>query len=62
MGLLTSKKFWTAVLGVAAVVISALTGLPEEAVITIGGMVIALLVGQGLTDVGKAAKMIDKGL
>ena len=53
MDLLKSKKFWTAVLGVAAVIISTVTGLPEEAVLTIGGMVIALLLGQGLADFGK---------
>lgn len=56
MELLKSKKFWTAVLGVAAVVASTVFGLPEEAVMTIGGVIVALLAGQGLADFGKFQK------
>ncbi len=60
MELLKSKKFWTAIIGVVAVVASQLFGLPEEAVMTVGGIVIALLAGQGLTDLGKSAALLKK--
>ena len=50
-----SKKFWIAVSGVVAVLLSSLAGVPEETTLTISGMIIALILGQGLADLGKHA-------
>jgi len=50
-----SKKFWIAVSGVVAVLLSSLAGVPEETTLKISGMIIALILGQGLADLGKHA-------
>lgn len=56
MTLLKSKKFWMAIIGVAGVVLSTYLGVNEDTVMTIGGIVVAAIFGQGLADFGKSAK------
>lgn len=56
LDLVRSKKFLTAVLGVVAVVVAHYARMPEDRITEIGAMVIALLLGQGAADFGKAAK------
>jgi len=48
--LLTSKKFWMAIAGVVAVVLSNTAGIPEEQTLMIAGIIIAYILGQGLAD------------
>lgn len=55
MSLLKSKKFWVSISGVVAVIVSHLFGVGESAVLEVTGIVIALVLGQGLADLGKNA-------
>ncbi len=55
MDIFKSKKFYSAVAGVLAVVLLHVFGIAEETTLQVAGIVIALLLGQGLTDFGKAA-------
>ena len=56
MKLVKSKKFWVSVSGVVGVVLGTYLGVPEEATMKVAGIVIALVLGQGLADLGKEAK------
>ena len=56
MGLFRSKKFYTALAGTIGVVLSHFFGIDEATTMQIAGIVIALLVGQGLKDFGAAVK------
>ena len=53
---LKSKKFWYAVAGVIAIIFSSVFGIPEDKIMEIAKIVIALIMGQGLADLGKHAK------
>lgn len=55
MALFKSKKFYTALAGVIAVILSQYFGVAEATTMQICGIVIALLLGQGLADLGKEA-------
>jgi len=59
MGLFKSKKFWMALVGVFAVVLSHFFGLSEDQIMSIAGVIIAYLLGQGLADQGKEAKKVE---
>jgi len=56
MSLFKSKKFWTALSGTIAVVLFHFIGIDEETTMKVAGIIIALLLGQGFADWGKAAK------
>ena len=60
MGLLRSKKFWMSIAGVVSVVLSKFFGLSEETTMQIAGVIVAYVLGQGLADLGKSAKEIEK--
>jgi len=49
-----SKKFWMAVAGVVAVMLSHLAGVPEETTLKVAGLIVAYILGQGLADLGKS--------
>ena len=51
-----SKKFWTAISGTISVVLLHFFGVAEETTMQVAGIIVALLLGQGLTDLGKADK------
>lgn len=55
MSLFKSKKFWVGIAGVVAVILSHFFGVAEDTVMQIAGIVIALILGQGLADLGKNA-------
>ena len=59
----TSKKFWYAVAGVIAVIIVSKLNLPAEtvqdAVYTVSAIIVALITGQGLADLGKEKAKIE---
>jgi len=59
MSLFKSKKFWLSIAGALAVVLGHFFGVAEDTVMQIAGIVIALVLGQGLADIGKSAKLID---
>jgi len=50
----TSKKFWMSIAGVIAVVLSDTAGIPENQTLMIAGIIIAYILGQGMSDSGKA--------
>ena len=52
--MLTSKKFWMSIAGVIAVVLSESAGVPENQTLMIAGIIIAYILGQGLSDSGKS--------
>ena len=52
--MLTSKKFWMSIAGVIAVVLSDTAGIPENQTLMIAGIIIAYILGQGMSDSGKA--------
>ena len=56
MSIFKSKKFWVAVGGVVAVVVSQFVGIAEDKVNEIVAIVVAFILGQGLADFGKASK------
>ncbi len=60
MAIFKSKKFWIAIGGVVAVVVSQYTGFGEDKVNEIVAIVVALVLGQGLADFGKSAKIEEK--
>lgn len=60
MSLFKSTKFWTAVSGVVAVVLAQLFGVAEETTMQITGIIMTLLLGQGLADFGKKANTPPK--
>ena len=47
-----SKKFWYAVAGVVVVVLAEKFGLPEERLQEVVNIILALIFGQGLADLG----------
>lgn len=55
-GLFQSKKFWMAIVGVVAVVLSHFLGINEETTTKVAGVFMAYLLGQGMADFGKEAK------
>jgi len=56
MTLLKSKKFWIGVGGLLAVVVSHFFGIAEAEINKIVAIVIAMVLGQGMADFGKAKK------
>ena len=60
--IIKSKKFWYAIGGILAMLISPKLGVPEaqlsEVIVMIGVVVTGLIGGQGLSDLGKEAKKI----
>jgi len=56
-----SKKFWVAVVGAIAEVLFVQFDFPTESTITIGGIIIAYIFGQGIADHGKEKAKIEKG-
>ena len=61
MSLFKSKKFWTAIAGVFAVIMAHFFNVPEGTTLEIAGIVIALLVGQAAADFGKESKKVELG-
>jgi len=59
--IIRSKKFWVAVAGVLAVVLSETMGIPEATVLEVAGIIIAYLIGQGIADNGKEAVKEENG-
>ena len=59
MELIKSKKFIMAIFGIIAVVVGNFYAPGEEMVMQVAGLVAAYIVGQGMSDVGKSAKLID---
>lgn len=55
MAIFKSKKFWMAIAGVVAVVVSSFFGIAEDKVLEILSVIIAYILGQGLADLGKNA-------
>lgn len=59
---LTSKKFYYAVAGVIAIIVSANSGIPEEVItetiVSIAVVITALITSQGLADFGKEKEKI----
>ena len=58
LDLLKSKKFITAALGVVAIVVAHFAHVPEDRITEIGALFVALILGQGAADFGKAAKTL----
>lgn len=59
MGIFKSKKFWLAIGGVVAVVVSHFFGVAEDTVNQVVAIVVAAVLGQGLADFGKSVKQIN---
>lgn len=61
--ILHSKKFWYAIAGVLSIIITANTDIDGETLIVlivgIAGIVVALITGQGLSDLGKEKAKIE---
>lgn len=55
MSIFKSKKFWMAIAGVVAVLVSAFFGIAEDKVLEILSVIIAYILGQGMADLGKNA-------
>jgi len=53
-----SKKFWMSVAGALAVVLASTLGVPEETTMSVAGIIIAYLLGQGIADHGKEKELI----
>lgn len=65
--MLQSKKFLVSISGVAFVLLNEVSGLvvQEETVLTVAGIIVAYIVGQGIADKGKesvkeAAKVVKR--
>ena len=56
MMIFKSKKFWMAIAGVVAVLMSHFFGVEESKVLEIVALIISFILGQGLADFGKEAK------
>jgi hypothetical protein len=55
MEIFKSKKFYVSIAGVIAVVLGSLLKIPEETTMQVAGIIIAYVLGQGLSDLGKGA-------
>ena len=56
----TSKKFLVAVAGVVAIIISHfIPAISEEMILSITGIIISYIIGQGVADTGKEAAKIN---
>lgn len=55
-GLLSSKKFWMAILGSVAVTVLQQFGVSQEILMAVAGFFGVAIAGQGLADIGKNAK------
>lgn len=61
MSLFSSKKFWMAIAGIVAMIVSHFLGIGEEQVMGILSLIITYILGQGLADFGKEAKKVGDG-
>ena len=57
--LLASKKFWIAVAGIIVMIVGNFTGIPEDQLMAICGIIISYILGQGIADHGKEAAKIN---
>lgn len=55
-----SKKLLMAIAGVVSVALGEFLGVPEEASMQILAIVVSYILGQGIADLGKEAKKIEK--
>lgn len=62
MSILKSKKFWVSTIGAVAVALSHFAGIPEETTITVGSIIVAYVIGQGIADMGKEAEITSERL
>ena len=58
--LLSSKKFLVAMAGVVGVVLNSYFGFSEEKFMQVVSLLIAYIIGQGLSDFGKERVLLEK--
>ena len=58
--LVKSKKFLMSLAGIIAVVLGHFTGIMEDKIQEILAVIIAYVLGQGVSDFGKSAALINK--
>lgn len=62
MAIFKSKKFWMAVVGIVAMIVSSfIPAITEEMIMGIAGIIISYILGQGIADNGKEAAKIEEG-
>lgn len=60
MEIFKSKKFWMAVVGIVAMLVSSfIPAITEEMIIGIAGIIVSYILGQGVADAGKEAAKIN---
>ena len=60
MEIFKSKKFWAAIVGEIAMVVSEFTGMSVEAIVGMLTVIVSYIIGQGIADNGKEKAKIDK--